>query len=95
MGDGTPTGRVGLTALNGLQDVQVIQHILHAAVVRQSIEKRSDRVLCLPRPPPFTSNLSAQNTTLALGGARKTSTDVVARQLGEIGEKVVLAHAGR
>jgi len=57
MRDGTPTGRVGLTALNVLQDVQVIQHVLHAAVVRQSIEKRSDHVLYLHRPP-FNSSLS-------------------------------------
>lgn len=55
MGDGTPTGRVGLTALNGLEDVQMIQHVLHAAVVGQSIEKRSDRVLCLHQLLPSTA----------------------------------------
>ena len=46
MGDDAPSGHVGLTLLNRLQNVQVIQHILYAAVVGQSIEERSDCLLC-------------------------------------------------
>ena len=38
---------VGLPALDGLENVEMIQDVVDAAIVRQSIEKRSNRLLCL------------------------------------------------
>ena len=57
MGNDASSGRVRLTALDRLQDIQVVQHVLHAAVIGQSIEERSDRLLCLHQSSSFHQGL--------------------------------------
>ncbi len=46
VGNGSTGARVCLTTLDRLQNVEVIQHVINAAVVRQAIEKRSHGFLC-------------------------------------------------
>jgi hypothetical protein len=57
MGNDPSSGHVRLTALDRLEDIQVVQHVLHAAVIGQSIEKRSDRLLCLHQSSSFNQTL--------------------------------------
>jgi hypothetical protein len=57
MGNGAPSDRVGLTALYRLEDIQVVQHVLNAAVIGQSIQERSHRLFRPHRYPPSTKLL--------------------------------------
>jgi hypothetical protein len=53
MGNDTARGHIRLTALDRMKYIQVIQYVLHAAVIGQSIEERPDCLLCLHPSSPL------------------------------------------
>jgi hypothetical protein len=47
MGNGAPGREIRAASLDFLQDIEMIQHIFHCAVVWQAIEQRANRVFSL------------------------------------------------
>jgi hypothetical protein len=41
MGNSASRSYVGLPALDGSQDIKVVQHIIHAAVIREAVQQGS------------------------------------------------------
>ncbi len=39
MGEGSPRGHIGLAALDCSQDVEMVQHVVHAAIIGEPVEK--------------------------------------------------------